>query len=168
MPFADPLTARIASFLRGIGLWVEPGVVEDAAFLPGLDLRAGGLVIDEARLLYPGDILHEAGHLAVLPSAVRAQATGRLEADGGQEMGAIAWSWAAAAHLGIDPAVVFHPQGYKQGANALLENFSQGRYVGVPYLQWLGLTLEPERAGPQALPPYPHMQRWLCTDLPAQ
>ena len=166
MHFTDPLVARIAGFVREIGLPVRPGAVEDAAFLPGLALEAGGVVIDQSRLLYPGDILHEAGHLAVLPAAVRAQTTGRLEADGGQEMGAIAWSWAAAVHLGLDPAVVFHPDGYKEGANAVLENFAQGRYVGVSYLQWLGLALEPTRPGlnaePQAFPPYPHMLRWLC------
>ena len=162
MEFTDPLTGRIARFVREIGLAVRPGVVEDAAFLPGLALQDGGIVIDESRLLYPGDILHEAGHLAVLPAVVRARTTGRLEADGGQEMGAIAWSWAAAAHLGLDPAVVFHADGYKQGANAVLENFAQGRFVGVSYLQWLGLTLEPARVGQQAGPPYPHMLRWLC------
>jgi len=162
MPFADPLTERIAGFVRGIGLAVRPGVVEDAAFLPGLALEAGGIVIDESRLRYPGDILHEAGHLAVLPATVRALTTGRLEADGGQEMGAIAWSWAAAVHLDLDPAVVFHPDGYQQGANAVLENFAQGRYVGVSYLQWLGLTRELARDAPQAGPPYPHMLRWLC------
>ncbi|RYF43285.1 MAG: hypothetical protein EOO25_03765 [Comamonadaceae bacterium] len=162
MPFDDPLTELIAGFVRGVGLTVRAGVVEDAAFLPGLALEAGGIVIDESRLLYPGDVLHEAGHLAVLPAGVRNQTTGRLEADGGQEMGAIAWSWAAAVHLGLDPAVVFHPDGYKQDGNALLENFAQGRYVGVSYLQWLGLTWEPARDPSLARPAYPHMLRWLC------
>ncbi|RYF36223.1 MAG: hypothetical protein EOO25_21255 [Comamonadaceae bacterium] len=160
--FADPLTGQLAGFVRDIGLAVGPGAVDDGAFLPGLALRDGGIVIDEARLRYPGDILHEAGHLAVVPAAARAQTGGRLEVDGGQEMGAIAWSWAAAVHLGIDPAVVFHPHGYKQGANALLENFAQGRYVGVPYLQWLGLAFEPAQAAREACPPYPFMVRWLC------
>lgn len=161
-PFEDPLTARIVDFVRSIGLSVVCGQLGDTAFLPGLALQTGGIVIDEARLLYPGDILHEAGHLAVMPVEKRAQTQGRLVADGGEEMGAIAWSYAAALHMGLDPAVLFHPDGYKDGAHALLENFAAGRYVGVPYLQWLGLTLEPPRAALQGVPPYPHMLRWLC------
>lgn len=161
-PFADPVTARMVDFVRGIGLPVVRGVLDDTAFLPGLALEAGGIVVDEARLLYPGDILHEAGHLAVMPVEKRAQTQGRLDADGGEEMGAIAWSYAAALHLGLDPAVLFHPDGYKDGAHALRENFAQGRFVGVPYLQWLGLTLEPPRAAQLGMPPYPHMLRWLC------
>jgi hypothetical protein len=161
-PFQDPVTASIVDFVRSIGLPVVRGALDDTAFLPGLALKGGGIVIDETRLLYPGDILHEAGHLAVMPLEKRAQTQGRLVADGGEEMGAIAWSYAAALHIGLDPAVLFHPAGYKEGAHSLLENFAAGRYVGVPYLQWLGLTLEPPRAAQQGVPPYPHMLHWLC------
>lgn len=160
--FEDPVTAGIVDFVRGIGLPVVRGALDDTAFLPGLALEAGGIVVDEARLLYPGDILHEAGHLAVMPVEKRMRTQGRLDADGGEEMGAIAWSFAAALHVGLDPAVLFHADGYKDGAHALRENFAAGRYVGVPYLQWLGLTLEPPRAAQQGVPPYPHMLRWLC------
>ena len=162
-PFEDPVTARIVGFVRGIGLSVVRAELDDTAFLPGLALEAGHLVIDEGRLLYPGDILHEAGHLAVMPGDKRVQSNGRLGTDGGQEMGAIAWSYAAALHLGLDPAVLFHADGYRDGAGALLENFAEGRFVGVPYLQWLGLTLEPARAVQQGVPPYPHMLGWLNT-----
>lgn len=166
-PFDDPLIARIVGFVRGIGLPVVRGELDDTAFLPGLGLEAGGIVIDEARLLYPGDILHEAGHLAVMPADKRSRTQGRLDADGGEEMGAIAWSYAAVLHLGLDPAVLFHPDGYREGADALLENFADGRYVGVPYLQWLGLTLEPARAAQQGVPAYPHMLGWLCARIGA-
>ena len=158
----DELTTTMIDFVRGIGLPVQLGPVADDAILPGLDLASGGLVIDLQRLRYPGDILHEAGHLAVIPATRRGQIHGRLDADGGEELGAIAWSYAAALHLGIDAAVLFHPQGYKHGADALLENFRDGRYLGLPYLQWLGLTLEPARAAQLGQRPYPHMQRWMC------
>ena len=47
-------------------------------------------------------------------------------------MMAIAWSYAAAVHLGLDPAVVFHEAGYRGGSGSLIENFAQERYIGVP------------------------------------
>ncbi|MBX3654747.1 MAG: hypothetical protein KIS62_18015 [Ramlibacter sp.] len=151
----------MVEFLRSLGLQVRRDELGDDCFLPGLALEAGTLVVDESRLKYPGDLLHEAGHLAVLTTAERARVDGTLAAEGGEEMGAIAWSYAAARHLGLDLAVLFHPQGYRDGADALLENFAQGHYVGVPYLQWLGLTLEPGPAAQQGCAPYPHMLRWL-------
>ena len=159
--FSDPLVARIAAFVRDIGLPVSRGKVDDTAFLPGMALADGGIVIDEARLRHPGDILHEAGHLAVRAPAERAQSQGRLGVDGGEEMGAIAWSYAATMHLGLDAAVLFHPEGYKDEAATLLQNFGDGLYVGVPYLQWLGMCYEPAHAQIEGCAPYPAMQRWL-------
>ena len=35
------------------------------AILPGLAIEHGAILVDEQRLSHPGDILHEAGHLAV-------------------------------------------------------------------------------------------------------
>ena len=54
-------------------------------------------------------------------------------------MAAIAWSWAALVHLRLDPAVVFHQEGYRGGSQSLIENFSMGRFVGVPMLRWMGM-----------------------------
>ena len=42
--------------------------------------------------------------------------------DGGIEMTAIAWPYAAAVHLGIEIEVLFHPDGYKGGAEWLAGN----------------------------------------------
>jgi hypothetical protein len=76
-------------------------------------------------------------------------------------MATLAWSYAAACHLGIAPEIVFHPAGYKGGASALFANFTAGRYVGVPLLQLYGMTVEPRRAAACGGEPYPHMMRWL-------
>ena len=70
-PFQNPLTERIAAFLREIGLSIRAGAVGDDTALPGIDIEHGALVIDEAKLKYPGDVLHEAGHLAVVTPAER-------------------------------------------------------------------------------------------------
>lgn len=159
--FRHPVTARLAGFLAAIGLQVEPAQLPPTTFLPGLMLRAGKLLVDESRLAYPGDLLHEAGHLALLPPARRALLEDNAGADGGMEMAAIAWSYAAILHLEMDPAIVFHPAGYKGGAQAILDNFAQRRFFGVPVLEWLGLTADSKRAALLGVPPFPHMLKWV-------
>jgi hypothetical protein len=158
---ANPLTSRMAGFLRSIGLETTPAVLAEAGFLDGLMISHGVLLIDEGRLAYPGDLLHEAGHLAVVPGAQRKLLSGNAGGDPGEEMAAIAWSYAAALYLGIDPAVVFHPNGYSGGSQAILLNFSQGRYFGVPMLEWFGLTADKKTAALRQVSRYPHMLKWL-------
>src|SRR5207237_1289082 len=79
----------------------EP-IAEDV-FPPGVTLRGGAIVYDPDKLLYPGDLLHEAGHVAVTEPERRAALDGDAEDDPAEEMAAIAWSWAAAKAIGIDP-----------------------------------------------------------------
>jgi hypothetical protein len=159
--FTDPITATIVTFLRDIGIPVYTEKLTDSTFLPGILLRHGGIVIDVERLRFPGDLLHEAGHLAVSSPDRRAAIDGDAGPDAAEEMMAIAWSYAASVHLQLDSSVVFHPDGYRGGSEALIENFTQGRYIGVPVLQWLGMTLEPRQAAERGVAPYPHMLRWL-------
>jgi hypothetical protein len=159
--FAEPVTARIVDFLREIGVEVEACDLPDPCFLPGVRVDRGRLLVDEARLLYPGDLLHEAGHVAILTAAERGERHGDVGADLGEEIGAIAWSYAAAMHLGLDPAVVFHEHGYRGASGGFLDNFRHGRYVGVPLLQWMDLTRDAKRAREEGVAPYPHMLRWL-------
>ena len=157
--FADPLTERLAAFVRSIGIAVRPATLPDKTFLPGLDIRHGTILIDEERLAHSGDILHEAGHIAVADPAERNAP--QLSPDGGDEMTSIAWSYAALRHLELDPAIVFHEHGYKGGAAALIENFATGNYIGVPLLQFYGMAVEPRRAAATGAEPYPHMLRWM-------
>jgi hypothetical protein len=156
-----PLTTVIVQFLAEIALPVRWDVVEGPTALPGITIDGGTLVVDLAKLRYPGDLLHEAGHLAVMPAEERVRTVRDAGADPAREMMAIAWSYAAACHLGLDPAVVFHEGGYRGGAQSLLENFSAGRYIAVPVLQWLGLTADNEHAAELGIEPYPTMRRWL-------
>jgi len=82
-----------------------------------LTFAGGRWLVDERRLLHPGDILHEAGHIAVTDPAERNQP--KLTPTPGDEMATLAWSYAAACWLGIAPEILFHPAGYKGGASAL-------------------------------------------------
>jgi hypothetical protein len=157
----NPMIAKMLAFLSDVGIDIQLVQLSDETFLPGIDIRNGVLLIDEARLAYPGDILHEAGHLAILPAARRRKINHDAGADAGEEMTAIAWSYAAAIYLQIDPSVVFHDDGYRGGARAILENFAQGRYFGVPVLQWLGMTMDDKAARQHAVSPYPHMIKWV-------
>jgi hypothetical protein len=157
--FADPLTGRMVDFIRGIGIEVRVGALPDGTFLPGLDIQHGAIVVDEAKLAYPGDLLHEAGHIAVSDPATRNGA--RLAPTDGEEIATLAWSWAALRHLDLEPAVVFHPHGYKNGAQALIDAFSSGGNPGVPLLQYFGMTVEPKFAAARGVTPFPHMLRWM-------
>jgi hypothetical protein len=157
--FADPLTERLVAFVRGIGIDVRAATLPEKTVLPGLDIRHGAILVDETRMTHPGDILHEAGHLAVTDPAERHAPV--LSPDGGDELTSIAWSYAALRHLGLDPAIVFHDRGYKGGAASLIENFTAGNYFGVPLLQCYGMAVEPRRAAAIGVEPYPHMLRWL-------
>lgn len=156
---ADPVAAKIVDFLTRIGVPVHSGTVSDGV-LPGMRIEGGSITIDPARVLYWGDLLHEAGHLAMLPAAERARSAADVSTDPAAEMGAIAWSYAAALHLELDPAVVFHAAGYRGGSHAILENFGEGRNVGVPLLQWMGLAATAESIA-QGARPFPHLLRWL-------
>ena len=157
------LTAKIVKFLEEIGLTVRLETIEGETFLPGLRIERGAMVVDDEQLLYPGDLLHEAGHLAVMTSEERAASDGNVGPDAGAEMAAMAWSYAAALAIGIDPRVVFHEHGYKGGGAQLAEGYASGRNVGVPLLAWYGLTDDPlfggvPRTGEWA---FPRMRKWL-------
>jgi hypothetical protein len=156
-----PHSEQIIAFLRAIGLRVRFAPITGPTFLPGIEVQRGELIVDPAQLLYPGDLLHEAGHLAVVSPARRARMDGNIGQKAHEELMAIAWSYAAVVHLDLDPAVVFHADGYRGWSQALIENFTAGRYLGVPTLQWLGLTAEVRRAAELGIAPYPHMLKWL-------
>jgi hypothetical protein len=158
------LTETIIDFVESVGIKVLKMPITDDTFLPGLQLKDGALIIDSEKLLYPGDILHEAGHLATMPPDIRKTMNDNLPAtpeNQGGEMMALAWSYAAAKYLDIDPHVVFHAEGYKGGSENLIENFSEGRYIGVPLLQWAGMAYDDKKAKEYSKPAYPHMINWL-------
>ena len=159
--FTDPLVQTLAAFVTSIGLEVVAAELPDPTFLPGLQIEHGRLLVDEARLRYPGDLLHEAGHLAVAPPARRPTMHHNVGDNAAEEMMAISWSYAAILHLNLDPDIVFHPDGYSGGSDSLLENFAAGRYLALPMLQWTGMALDAPTAAAQGRPAFPSMIAWL-------
>lgn len=155
---------KIVLFLNEIGIQVFEKQL-DNSFLPGLDLGPNCIYIDYEKLLYPGDILHEAGHLAVATSSERNFAgTDQMAKDwptAGQEIGTILWSFAAAKYLDLPLEFVFHPNGYKNDSDWLISNFNDESYIGLPYLEWIGLTFGKEKAEKENKEAFPVMQKWL-------
>lgn len=152
---AEPIIA----FLANIGIPVAVGPVGESV-LHGMTVSEGTIHVDPDIPAWPGDLLHEAGHIAMTDPALRPSLS-KVSDDPGEEMGAIAWSWAAAVHLGLEPEVVFHAGGYRGGADSLAENYRSGGTMGVPMLALFGMTAEPHRAAAQGIAPFPTMQRWL-------
>ncbi|CAN5503026.1 hypothetical protein BH10PSE14_BH10PSE14_31880 [soil metagenome] len=160
MSFDSPETRAILAFLDRIGIPVALEQVAGETALPAMTVRDGALVIDPARLAWPGDILHEAGHIAVTDPALRATLSD-VSSDPAEEMATIAWSYAAALAAGIDPRLVFHDQGYRGGGGYLADNFANGSYFGTPMLEYWGMAMPRRDAEAHGPAPYPHMLRWL-------
>lgn len=118
---------KLQKFLAGIGIEAREGTAANG-FIPGVRIEEGVLLVDLDECM-PGDLLHEAGHIAVVPRMFREGLTGDLEdcpaveemmgymeahpeafdspedpiARGILQAGeneATAWSYAAAVHLG--------------------------------------------------------------------
>lgn len=159
MSFEDPLIRKLVAFVEGVGIEVVALDMPEPTFLPGLDIRNGALCIDEARLSFPGDILHEAGHIAVADEKRRAAPT--FKPTKAEEMAAIAWSYAAVTHLGLPSELVFHDEGYQGGGGNLVAAFDEGNGPGIPYLGWLGMTTDPNIPDADAHRCFPKMDRWI-------
>jgi len=156
---------KCITFLHTIGIKTIDRPLPPGSFLPGLSIEGGCIIIDKEALLYPGDILHEAGHIAVVPagerSALNAGTIEKRPQREAEEMMAIAWSYAACVHLAIDPYFVFHEHGYKQGGGYIADNFASKQYFGLPMLQWIGLCYDEKNAAEKGVEPYPAMIKWL-------
>ena len=161
----NQIIEKIIVFLKEIGINTIKRELPKDTFLPGLSLSNEGILIDYDQLLYPGDILHEAGHIAVTTSEDRKKiGTNKMPEDWptqGDEIGAMLWSFAAAHHLEIPLEVVFHPNGYKGSSNWLIDSYKEQNFIGLPLIEWFGLTLGEEKAQEQNKKSFPHMIKWL-------
>src|SRR4051794_33714081 len=132
----------IVDFLRTVGIATAEGSVPAGSFLPGIRVAGGTIVYDRATLRWPGDLLHEAGPLAVLPAAMRSRLDDALpgidDIPHAGEAEAPAWAYAAIVHLGLDPAVLFHEGGYRGRSTDLIRTFGYGAYPGAYGLSQAG------------------------------
>lgn len=161
--FENQFTQKIVDFIVDIGIEVKKEIIEESTFLPGILIDKGVLIIDEEKLLYEGDILHEAGHIATLEPKKRIEVYNDVSKIPGDELVTLAWSYAAATYLKIDPEIVFHDKGYKGDSRWLVEHFSTGGHMGVPLLDWMELTTSQNRLSDDKKV-FPIMKKWLRED----
>lgn len=176
----EPVFEKCAIFLKTIGISVHvvPGVT---GFLKHVRIVNGNILIDPVSDAVCGSMLHEAGHIAVTPSLFRtaisddaasAQAgmSAYLEscpnafgieedpiARGIMQSGeteAIAWSYAAAAAIGVDTALPFQ-LGFDGEGMDLHTMIAVGSYFGINGLAAGGMT---RVRRPDA---FPKMIRWM-------
>lgn len=157
---------KMTHFLREIGMKTSAAILSEDTFLPGVKIENGDIIYDPAKLDHPGDLLHEAGHIAMKPSAERYKLNGNI-GDGdenalGEEIGAILWSYAAVKNIGLPANLVFHEKGYRGASDWYLANFeTEKNYIGLPYLTWLGLAASADQTEKLGYPAFPAMLRWL-------
>jgi len=176
---------RIVAFLNDVGVPVTVGNFGPDGFLKGVTVRDGGLRVDPSHLVASGDLLHEGGHIAVVPSRVRMHLTDDLQGSlstaaetlgvagpeidlikrAGEPM-AIAWSYAALLAADVPADCVFFPDSYRLQADpsGLLHALRTGNSFGIDGLARLGLTGNTGYLAmlyDNGLPPFPHMTRWV-------
>ncbi|MBC3873948.1 hypothetical protein H8K55_10125 [Undibacterium sp. LX15W] len=155
----------MCDFVEGLGITIIFRQLHAPTFLPGLDLGPNCIYVDSEKLLYPGDLLHEAGHLAVTTAPQRAAVgSAALELPwptDGEEIAAVLWSYAAAVHLEIPLEIVFHSEGYKNESGWLIDHFQQKQFIGLPLLQWMGLCYDEQQAPLHQAQPFPVMRKWM-------
>ena len=159
---------RIITFLTSIGIKIVEKDIPEITFLPGLHLGPNTIYLDLAKLKYPGDLLHEAGHIAVTaPSQRNIIGTEKIDKDWptqGDEIAAILWSYAALSHLSLPPEFVFHENGYKGTSGWFIDNFTSGNYIGLPLLQWFKMAYSNNEISCHNKPLFPAMQNWLRSE----
>lgn len=170
-----------AAFLESIGITVrlERGA---AGFLERMRVDGASIVVDDEDPELVGDMLHEAGHIAVTPSLFRGSLTANVDdaaslmaqyfnehpncmafpedpvaraimQSGEQE--AIAWSYAAAHHLGIDTMLPF-AKGFDGDGRETHDMLVIGHHLGIHGLFHSGMTDLPRQGAG-----YPAMKRWM-------
>lgn len=161
----DPDLEKTICWLRGIGLEVVEGGRPWTPHVDGMWIDEGVLVVAEDA--HVGDVIHEAGHLAILPSGFRELVLGDVDdlhlkhaakiSNAMQGLAnipecsvaralmqssdteACAWSYAAALEIGVDPTLPF-VNGFDNDfvAQEIFESCMDGHYIGIHGLRAAG------------------------------
>lgn len=163
---------NLLNFLRSIGICVhEVDSLPEKGFVDNILLKDGKMYITPYASI--SSILHEAGHLAIIPAQFRHLASGDLR--GLQQMfdaldnepldshlmraalqcgdtEATAWAYAAGVHLGIPEKLIIQDDEYSGTGNEIRAMVAIGYYFGVHGLQHAGMCNKRD---------WPHLTRWV-------
>jgi|SRR6516225_5614690 hypothetical protein len=171
---------RVIDFLLSIGLKVE---MQEGArgFVDGIRIEHGMLIVDpECRL---SSLLHEAGHLACVPSRFREYMNDNLalgmrkmmseiekmalEPDHPLERAAVqcsdpeatAWAWAAGVAIGLKPEQIIQDDEYDWSGAEIRAMLQVNQYMGINGLAHAGMCKRGAWVAPEIR--YPKMTTWL-------
>lgn len=176
-----PYAEAAVQFLRNIGLIVE---VENGAsgFIEHVAIVSGELRVDPHAPA--SGLLHEAGHLAIVPARFRNYLSGnldegmeaifseldqmRLEPDSPLERAmlqvsdpeATAWAWAAGKAIGIPEDMIIQNSEYSGSGCFIRRALSSNSYIGINGISHAGFCV-PRRNPYRELPVYPSLAFWL-------
>lgn len=160
----DEIITRIRAFLDRVGIAHRDRALDEATFLPGLRIERGEVLVDLARVTYPGDLLHEAGHVALATPSGRPSLSqdvlGSRPPAQSEEIGVLLWTYLAAREIGLPSDVVFHAGGYKGEATWLIAQYESGVWIGLPLLVWMGVAEADSSGGVR-------VRSWLRTTEPS-
>lgn len=175
-----PYAEQVVQFLVGIGLpvTVKPGV---SGFISHVEIVEGELMVSPEATA--SNVLHEAGHLAIVPARFRSYLSGNIAtglyrafdeietleipADDPLyrkmmqtgDVEATAWAWAAGKALDIPEREIIRDDEYDGTGDAIRLGLSFGAYVGINGIANADFCAV--RKGRPGLPVYPELAFWL-------
>ncbi|RMN17153.1 hypothetical protein ALQ64_03151 [Pseudomonas cannabina] len=176
-----PHAESAMQFLQGIGLAVAVKA-GSKGFIDHVEVVDGGLYVDPNAAA--SGILHEAGHLAIVPKQFRHHLSGDLskgiakifaeldmmdlEPDAhlqramlqASDPEATAWAFAAGKAIGIPETMIIQSAEYDGEGDFIRSALSALRYIGINGLSHAGFCVLRENAY-RPLPVYPSLSYWL-------
>lgn len=174
------MLSRITKFLNDIGIKTHdsPGA---SGLVDGVEIRGGELHIDHDCSV--SDLLHEAGHIAIIPLQFRPHLGGNLHKGmkiiwdeltamnlhpdhslhraviQASDAEATAWAWAAGLKIGLPHQEIIGDEDYQGYGRGIKEMLQYNAYAGINGLAHAGMCKRGITTPKEQH--YPIMQRWV-------
>lgn len=177
---SEKIFAKCIKFLNQIG--IETSIKEGTTgFVKNVEIREGKLFVDPSCSI--SSLLHEAGHVALLPVRFRGKASGDMkyimkdmqenikcsipEMPEGRaalqydDCATTAWAWAVGKHLKIPEEKIILDEEYQNTGEEMRIRLKFNSYFGISGLAAAGFCVTHERHSKyKNLPLYPKLKFW--------